>query len=201
MSTNMPSPIRTDIGVSAVMTAGRLIARLAEMAEAQKRPGLLQQAFVPPYTTIHVGMVQGGLAPSIIARHCAFCWDIRTLPGTKSQKIVDTFTHWVEDVILPEMRAVGPRSSIRTTTDFDIPPLAVDTNSSAERLVRALTGDREVRCVGYATEAGLFQGQGIDTVLCGPGSIEQAHKPDEFLPLSDLGQCDLLLSRLIRQMC
>lgn len=192
---------RPDIGVSAVMVAGRLIARLAEMAEAEKSPDKLHHAFVPPYSTIHVGMVQGGLAPSIIARHCTFCWDIRTVPGTNSQDIFNTFEQWVRSDILPEMQAIWPRSSILTTTDFDIPPLTVEPVSSAERLVRCLTGDRDVCCVGYATEAGLFQQEGIDTVLCGPGSIAQAHKPDEFVLVSELRDYDAFLTRLVEQLC
>ena len=188
---------RPDIGVSAVMAAGRLIARIAEMADQEKAAADAGSPFWPPYTTLHVGQVEGGIAPTIMARHCAFTWDVRVLPDRRAADIVRSFEEWCNESVLPDMWVIDAGAGIETRTGFDIPGLRIEPASRAEWLLRLLTGDEGLHCVGYATEAGQFQGMGVDTILFGPGSIEQAHQPDEFITLDQLGAFDRFLGDLI----
>ena len=188
---------RPDIGVSAVMAAGRLIARIAEMADQEKAEADAGSPFWPQYTTLHVGQVEGGIAPTIMARRCEFIWEVRVLPDRRAGDMVRSLEAWSRETVLPGMREIDAGAGIETRTDFDIPGLRIEPASRAERLLRQLTGDEELRCVGYATEAGQFQEMGVDTILFGPGSIEQAHQPDEFITLDQLGAFDRFLGDLI----
>lgn len=188
---------RPDIGVSAVMAAGRLIARIAEMADREKSAVDTGSPFWPPYTTLHVGQVNGGIAPTIMARHCAFTWEIRVVPDRRAAEIVRSFEAWADQYVLPDMRIIDAGAGFETQTEFDVPGLRIESESRAEELVRRLSGDGGLRCASYATEGGLFQQAGVDTVLFGPGSIEQAHRPDEYITVDQLGAFDRFLGDLI----
>jgi acetylornithine deacetylase len=191
---------RPDLAVSAVMVAGRMIAHLAALAEAARANADPRSPFLPPYTTIHVGQVSGGIAPTIVARSCEFRWDIRTLPDERVEEVLEAVEEWVARHLLSEMRAIDPSTGIETQIDFSIPGLRIERESSAEAFARRLTGDEDLVCVGYGTEAGLLQEAGIDAVLCGPGSIEQAHKPDEYIALDQILDCERFLGRLIAEL-
>lgn len=187
---------QTHRGVSAVMTAARLIAKIDEMARAAAVK-VSDIPFDPPYTTIHVGQIEGGTAPNIISRHCRFLWDIRTIPGDDPLHYREDLERWAEDEILPGMQAIAPDAGISTRMLCAVPAFAPEPQSEAERLVRSLTGDNAVHAAAYAAEAGQFQEAGFSTVICGPGSVDQAHQANEFIDLAQVEECERFIGRLI----
>ena len=188
---------QTHRGVSAVMNAARLIHYLDEMArECASRPKP-ESGFVPPYTTLHVGMVRGGTAGNIISRECRFVWDLRNMPDDDPQTYLERFEAYCRDEVLPEMREVAPEADIVTRGHYRTPGLRAEPGSAADALVRALTGDNDTGVVSYGTEAGQFQEAGFSTIVCGPGSIDQAHQPNEYIELSQVELCMKTLRRLI----
>ena len=187
---------QTHRGVSAVMTAARLVARLDEMArEAEANVSALP--FEPPYTTIHVGVIEGGTAANIISRRCRFVWDIRHVPEDDPMHHVNRFREWYESEVLPVMRRVAPEANIETQLANQAPAFGPEENGEAERIARALTGDNAVHAAAYAAEAGQFQEAGFSTVICGPGSIDQAHQPNEYIEIDQVSQCERFLHRLM----
>ena len=188
---------QTHRGVSAVMYAARLIHYLDEMArECASRPRP-ESGFVPPYTTIHVGMVRGGTAGNIISRECRFVWDLRNMPDDDPQTYLERFEAYCRDEVLPEMQRVAPEADIVTGSHYRTPGLKAEPGSAADELVRALTGDNDTGVVSYGTEAGQFQEAGLSTIVCGPGSIDQAHQPNEYIERSQVDLCTRTLRRLI----
>jgi acetylornithine deacetylase len=191
----------THQGVSAVMLAADLVAHLGGVArELAARGAERPSRFVPPYTSVSVNTIQGGTATNILARHCEFTWDIRALPGESPEHVLAALTEFAERE-RQRLAAEGKRCSIETKVLADVPPLRAD-NGLAEQLARAISQSREdTITVPFATEGGQFQRAGWSTVVCGPGSIEQAHKPDEFIERSQLQACEAFLDRAIARQC
>jgi acetylornithine deacetylase len=182
-------------GASAVMMAGEFIAGIA-------RIGVELQAdrdsrFEPPCSTTQANVVHGGTALNILAREASITWECRTLPGRDPMKIVERANEIAEKEILPKYRRGAPSASIETTVASSYPGLALDMDSPAVALAREISGANDVEAVAYGTEAGHFARYGIPAVICGPGSIEQAHKPDEFVALSELAACEAFLRKVI----
>jgi acetylornithine deacetylase len=173
-------------GANAVVAAARLIGFLADLAEEKQRQAPADSPFEPPYTTVHVGVVSGGSAVNIIPEACSFVWEIRGLPAEDHQPIVDRFRDFAESRILPALRAVAPAAGVETETLAAVPGLAVEDDAPAERLVAALTGANDRAAICFGTEAGLFQQAGLSAVVCGPGSIDQAHQANEFITLDQV---------------
>ena len=188
---------QTHRGVSAVMTAARLITFLEDMARENAARPASQTSFEPPYSTIHVGTVRGGTAANIISRECRFSWDIRCIPEDDPQDFLDRFERYCRDEILPGMQAVAPEANIITRLTCSVPALGPERDGEAEALVRLLTGYNASDAVAYAAEAGQFQQAGFSTVLCGPGSIDQAHQPNEYIEKSQVHACVDFMRRLI----
>lgn len=188
---------QTHRGVSAVMTGARLIARLGEMAARLRDNADPACKFTPPYTTIHVGQVNGGTAPNIISRHCEFICDIRNLPEDFPEDLHEEFVAWYTSEILPEMHAVDPATGIESEIITVVPGLREERDSEAEAFVRQITGDNDTLYVPYGTEAGQFQEAGMAVVVCGPGSIDQAHQPNEFIERDQIVQCEDFLRKVI----
>jgi len=187
---------RTHEGVNAIAAAARLIGHLDTVAADLADNAAPDSPFTPPYTTISVGKIAGGTAVNIIPRHCRFDWEYRMLPGTEPDAVIDRFTGFAEDAVLPEMRRVYPDAAVRTEQLADAPFLEETPDKSAETLLLSLLESNAAHAVAYVTEAGHFQSIEIPTVVCGPGSIAQAHKPDEFIDEAQLRQCTALLTRL-----
>lgn len=195
------------IGVSAVMAAGRLVHWLAERqrrnAEAASGAGAgnatpdASACFEPAYTSVHCGMIRGGTAPNITAKDCHFVTDIRSLPGDDPLAIVEEYRAFAMGEVLPEMQQVHPDTSIEIVLRANAPAFAADPNCPAVALAKQLTGQNEVLSQPYAAEAGQFQCAGFATVMCGPGSIEQAHQPNEFISIEQLNAGEAFLRRLI----
>jgi len=188
-------------GVNAVEAAAEMIAHIKGMQREIKRNGPFDPAYEPPYTTLHTGVIEGGRALNIVPNQCRFEFEIRALALDDADALTDRITSFARDVLEPEMKALHPPAGfdfalMNDTDGFDLPD-----DHEAVRLVTELTGDNRTGRVSFGTEAGLFNNAGIPTVVCGPGYIEQAHKPDEFISLDQLAQGEAFLRRLMDRMC
>ena len=185
-----------DKGVNAIMAGAEIVQLIGRMAADRKASPIPNSPFDPPYTTFNVGVIEGGTAHNIVARDCRIVWQYRLMPGDHDHDIKDRLERFVADDLLPRMRAIHPGAQIVTEREIDLPGLVPEPNGEAEALVRELTGANGTSVVSFGTEAGLFQQAGMSAVVCGPGSIEQAHKPDEFISLDQYGQGGRFLDRL-----
>ena len=182
-----------DKGVNAVEYATRFINKLLGLREELKKRKPKNSVFTPPYTTLGVGRIKGGLARNVIADQCVVDWELRPVvpeDGVYVNKIMDAY---VKDVLLPKMRKVYPKADIKKEIIGEIIGFNKEEDSQAINLVCNLTGDNSREVVSFGTEAGLFQEIGISTVVCGPGSVEQAHTIDEFVSYEQLKKCLALL--------
>ncbi|TAK88295.1 MAG: acetylornithine deacetylase [Betaproteobacteria bacterium] len=189
---------RPQLGASAIFAAAELVVRLGGMAADFRRatPDAAASEFEPPYSTINVGQIDGGTAVNIVANECRFRWEVRPVPSDDPRRIRETLDAFAASGVLPRLRATAPEASIETQPLFALPALARDARSVAEQVVLQSRGAQRALSVAFASEAGIFQKAGIPTVICGPGSIEQAHKPDEFIELSQISDCLAFLRRL-----
>ena len=188
----------THRGVSAVMVAARLIAYLDRLAEELREAADPDSGFDPPYTTVQVGTVEGGTAINIIPKLCQFAWEYRDIPGADGT-VLERFLAYAAEVEA-WVRRTAPEAAITTQSNARVPPLLVEEDSPAEALARALTGDNAAGKASFGTEAGLFQLAGIPAVVCGPGSVDQAHKPNEFIDRDQIEACTAMLRRLMARM-
>lgn len=187
---------QTHLGVSAIQYAAELISFLMKLAGEMRERGDASGRFSPPYTTISVGLIKGGTAVNIIPKNCSFLWEYRPLPDADPSEIISRFNAFAEEEVLPRMRAVFPGAQIETVTRAQSPGLGALDGDPGETLVMKLAQCNSAEAVSYNTEAGLFQLADIPTVVCGPGDIAQAHKPDEFVELSQIAECERFMKRL-----
>ncbi len=188
-------------GVNAIMTGARLIdwANRMNAENAAAMPSVLAAQFVPPWTTVHVGVIAGGTAENITAKDCWFGLGFRVVPGEDPEAWVARFLAQVA-ALDAEIKAVHPDVGIDVVRDFDVPPLRPEESGATEALVRRLTGDNGTSVVSYGTEAGQFQDDGYSAVVCGPGSIAQAHQPDEYLEVAQFEAGLVFMQRLIKDL-
>ncbi len=186
-------------GVNAVEYAAELIVYLRAMAEARRTRGPFDDGFDPPYTTIHTGTVTGGTALNIVPRDCRFEFEFRHLPGDDPAKLMARVLDYARNTLLPQMRETTPEADIAFERITAFPGLRIAETDPATELVKALSGANETGKVSFGTEAGLFQEAGVPTVVCGPGAIDQAHKPNEFIELDQIARCEAFLRRLIER--
>jgi acetylornithine deacetylase len=186
-----------DKGVNAVEIAAEIVAHLRTRQNHLRREGPFDTRFDPPFTTIHTGRMQGGIARNIIPKDCRFEFEIRNLPDQDAGEILAELRTYINDALLPEMQAVAPHSGIEIDIQSDIPGLAPDDESDILTLVLQLTGTNAPGQISFTTEAGLYQGAGIPTIVCGPGHIAQAHRPDEFVALDQMALCRTFLNDII----
>ncbi len=187
-------------GVNAVEYAVRYITRLMAIAEELKTRAPLGNRFDPPWTTLQVGTISGGAARNVIADHCSVEWEMRPVRNEDADFVKDRIRAYAELELKPAMRAVFEDADIVTHVIGEVDGLEPVTESEARQIVSELTGLTEAEVVAFGTEAGLFQKAGISSVICGPGSIEQAHKADEFVSIEQLDQCLGMLERLGKRM-
>ena len=188
------------LGVSAVEYAVRYAGRLLELREelvARTPPG---SRFEPPESTVQLGGMRGGVAHNVIADHCELDWEVRPVAEADIDFVKREIGAYVAGTLLPAMRAVHPQATIETEVIAEVIGLEPMAKSEACELVAELTGSNTREVVSFGTEAGLFQTRGISTVICGPGSIGQAHKADEFVAVEQLGQCLEMIQRLVAKL-
>jgi acetylornithine deacetylase len=188
---------QTQKGANAIVAAAEIVAELARIAEELKGSQFNDANFEPPYPTLNVGRIEGGTAINIIARHCAVHWDFRATPGADPSLVLPRLEAFIANEVLPRLRHVAPEAAIVTTPRAQVPPLADEPGGAAETLVKFLTGANETVGLAFATEAGQFQAAGLSAIVCGPGSIQQAHQPDEFIERSQLEAGEAFLRKLI----
>jgi acetylornithine deacetylase len=186
----------TDQGVNAIMVAGELLGEISRIREDLTARGDPSHRFDPPYSTIHVGVIEGGTAKNIIPRHCSFQWETRLLPLTDPAEVPARFEKFAAS-LEPAMKKIAGDAGINNQQTNVVPGLAPEANSPAEHLALHLAGANGTHAVSYCTEAGLFQQIGIPAIICGPGSIEQAHKPDEYIDISEMRKCEKFMERLL----
>ncbi|MDW5376568.1 acetylornithine deacetylase [Halomonas sp. HP20-15] len=183
-------------GISAIHVAARLVARIEDIMAELSAEGRVDEAFNVAHSSLHVGKIQGGTAINITARECQFDWEIRHLPEDGFDTVFARFDDYARR-LEAELRERAPQVSIRTENLTDtVPALADRDNAAALTLCRELLGERTSEAVAYATEAGQFQRAGLPTVICGPGSIAQAHQPDEYLEVTQLDAGVAFMQRL-----
>lgn len=190
-------------GVNAIEYGARLIVHIRQTAERLRENERRDDAFDVPFTTLQTGTIAGGTAVNIVPRECAFEFELRYLSGTDPDTLEREIKAYAESILLPEMRRIDPDTSITFENISDIPGLDSQLDADIVRLARVLTqgATEHMGKVAYATEAGLFQRAGIPAVIVGPGLIEQAHKPDEFITLSQVARCETFMDRLIEELC
>lgn len=186
-----------EAGANALFAAARLasyIERLGEeLADAHR-----DDRFDPPYTTVNLGRLEGGAAVNIIADRATLDWEFRPLPGQDAEAILARVRSFAEDDVLPRLRQRAPEAEIRFTEIAAAPALESEGGEPAEEFLRRLLGANAAEAVSFTTEAGLFQGRaGIPAVVCGPGSIAQAHKPDEFVALEQLARAEAMIASIV----
>lgn len=188
-----------DQGVSATMEALKLMNRIVEMGREARARADAQSLFAPAGATMTIGKIEGGTAANIIARRCSFVWDLRT-PDMAEADAIEVRFRQAAEALDAEIKARAAEGGVLVTRRSSTAGLALQRESEAEALARALTGDNETRAVAYAAEAGLFQRAGMPAVLCGPGSIEQAHQPDEWIEISQIQEGVQFMQRLIARL-
>ena len=189
----------THKGVNSIFAAAKLVNYLSDRAD-ELQTSNVNPRFDPPYTTIQVGTIQGGTAGNIIPKETTFWWEYRALPDVDGPSIVTDFRAFAEAEVLPRMRKTHPEADIKIDVRGEVIPLLPEDGSPAETLVLALTGSNQTYAVSYGTEAGIFQKDGVASVICGPGSISVAHRPDEYIEISQVEACTDLMHKLINRL-
>ncbi len=184
------------MGVNAIAFAASCIRYLGEIGESFKSEGVVDDRFQPNHSTISVNTIEGGTATNIIAEECKFAWDCRSIINGDGELALRKLETYCRKTLEPEMRKIDPKTSIKTLAKFSVPPLVATNDNPAEILVRHLTGQNQSEVVAFTAEAGLFQEAGIPAVIFGPGSIDQAHRPDEYVDTSQLEECSDFLVTL-----
>ncbi|WP_300518701.1 acetylornithine deacetylase [Aliiroseovarius sp.] len=189
-----------DLGVNAVEYAVRYVARLLELRDQLRGMAPDDSRFVPPWTTLNIGALHGGSVHNVIAPKAQVDWEMRPVQGSDGDFVKDAIRAYCDEVLLPSMRAVHPDATIETEVIGEVAGLVPTDRNEARRILSELTGANSADVVPFGTEAGIFQSLGTDVVVCGPGSIEQAHKADEYLSLDQLDQCLGVLKNLGRRL-
>ncbi|MHA7900097.1 MAG: acetylornithine deacetylase [Henriciella sp.] len=187
------------LGVSANWEAVDLLSALRALERDLARHTDPESPFDPPYPTLTIGELQGGTATNILARECKFLFDLRCPPGFEPDAILAPFIELAAKTD-KALKARYPECGVRVTALTNVPPLAPGEHNAAEALARALTGDNALRAVAYATEAGQFHQAGMPAIICGPGSIDQAHTPNEFIDIAQLSEGVTLFEKLVARL-
>ena len=183
-------------GVNAVEYAARYINRLLALKDALRDRAPADSRYEPPWSTINTGSVKGGVAHNVIASNASIEWEMRPVQASDAAFVKDDLRHYCQEVLLPAMRSICPDADIVTEVIGEVDGLEPAEKNEAKAILMELTGRDTAELVPFGTEAGVFQQYGMSAVVCGPGSIDQAHKPDEYVALDQLQQCIDMLARL-----
>lgn len=185
----------TTLGVNAIEYAARIIIYIRQIADRMAQLETRNHAFTVPYATLQTGTIRGGLSPNIVPRDCEFHFEMRTTPHIRAAELFQEIQDFAATLV-PEMRRVDPQAAINFEWLSSGPALTTDEHAAIVQLAADLSRNKPGGAVSYGTEAGLFQQAGIPTVVCGPGSIEQAHRPNEYVELDQVAQCEAFMRRL-----
>lgn len=187
------------VGVNAVEAAAEAVAYLKSMARRHRDEGPFDAELVPPYTTVHTGIIRGGTALNIVPRECSFEFEFRHLPQDDPDALLDELREHIAAHIEPEMHGAQAGTGFTFEPMSHIPGLDTDEDAPIVQLAKSLTGQNTTGKVAFGTEAGLFHQGGMPAVVCGPGSIDQAHKPDEFITVEQIARCEAFLRKLFER--
>lgn len=185
-----------DLGVNAAEYAARFVTHLLGLRDQLKQIAPPGCRFDPPWTTLNVGAIQGGAAHNVIAPKAQVLWEMRPVQTSDADFVKTAITRHCSEVLVPAMQAVDARATIETETIAEVVGLTPVADNRAVQYLAGLTGSNGAGLVPFGTEAGIFQGIGMDVVICGPGSIDQAHKADEYLGIDQLRRCLDLLEKI-----
>ncbi|MFJ9993555.1 acetylornithine deacetylase [Pseudomonas putida] len=191
----------TPRGVNAVEYAARLITYMQDVAEQEAVQGKRMEDFDVPFSTLSTNLINGGNGLNIIPAACDFSFEYRFLPGIDPDSIFNKIKAYADDHVIPKMKAKNPAAGIEFHCKGAIPALNAETSRELQALASQLLDSSKTRSVAYGTEASFFQEVGVPTIVCGPGSIEQAHKPDEYVSLEQLYRCEVFIRKLIENCC
>jgi acetylornithine deacetylase len=182
---------------NALYGAARLIGKLEEMELERESAGPCDAGYDVPHSTVQAAIIEAGVALNIVPKTASFGFEFRCIPGEDPQALLEEFRAYGEREVLPDLRRRAGDAAIDWTVDIEGPGLDMPADHPGVRRMLAAAGEAEVSRMPYATEAGRFQLAGIPAVLCGPGNIEQAHKPDEYITIDQLARCEHVLERLL----
>ncbi len=183
-------------GVNAIFYAAGFISHLHDIARKLEKNPDGQSPFDPAYATFNVGTISGGTAGNITAGHCEFIWEFRPMPGSDGEQIIRDIDDFARSKLLPEMRHRSPHADVETQMLANVPGLDHKNAGPAVDLVSDITGLNSTDVVSFGTDAGHFNNANISTIVFGPGSIDQAHKPDEYIEISEVAKCMGFLDKL-----
>ena len=189
-----------DLGVNAAEYATRYVTRLLELRHELKARAPEGGRFDPPETTINIGGIHGGVAHNVIVGKARVDWEMRPVVAEDAAHVKGAMRRYTDEVLLPAMRSVAPEAEIRVDGMGEVAGLEPMEENAARDLLAELTQANGAGVVPFGTEAGLFQSLGMAAVVCGPGSIQEAHKPDEFVTLDQLAACDRMLGKLAERL-
>jgi len=180
---------RPEDGVNAIERAAQLIVKARQVAERLIAEGPFEEGFDPPYTSMMTGTIAGGVAVNIVPADCVFELEIRFLPGEDPDRLIDELKRYAQERIEPEMRAIDPDAGFVFEEVVTYPALKTQAEADVVALAQRLSGETTTGAVGFGTEAGLFSLKGVPSVVCGPGGITEAHRPDEYVEVAQLARC------------
>jgi acetylornithine deacetylase len=183
-------------GVNAIEYAARLVVFIREIADRLAQIETRDCGFTVPYSTLSTGLIRGGIAANVVPKDCEFQFDMRTLPNTSPDALYQEIRACAQN-LAREMHAVDEKSGIDLEWLSQTAGLAAAETDAIVQWAMRLSGNARVGKVSYGTEAGLFQKMGVPTVICGPGDIAQAHRPNEFVTLEQLAQCERFMDRIL----
>lgn len=186
--------------VNAVEAAAELIAYVRAVAKRMSSEGPFNRNFDPPFTTLQVGMFKGGTAINIVPNHAEFAFEIRNIPEVDPDRLAEEIRQYAFKNIEPRMKDIDPKTGFEFRLGAKAPSFDIANDDKAVDLVLSLSGSNATEKVSFATEAGIFHAKGIPTVVCGPGSIAQAHKPNEFIAKEQILKCENFLDRLLEKL-
>jgi acetylornithine deacetylase len=185
------------LGVNAVEYAARIISKIRDIAERLAREGARDSLYDVPHSTAHTGLVHGGSALNIVPHQCNFEYEFRTIAADDPNALADEVANYAHDVLEPQMKAVAPETGITLRDRSSFPGLDTAPASEIVGLSMSFSGRNDLAKVAFGTEAGGYAADGIPSIVVGPGSIDQAHKADEFIAVSELEKCGVFIDRLI----
>ena len=188
-------------GVNAVEAAAEAVAYLKRMARRCRDAGTRDASFDVAYTTVHTGVMHGGTALNIVPSQCYFDFEFRHLPADDPEALLTEFREYLVRELEPEMRSVFPEAGFKVEQLSQIPALDNGPETEVVALAQELSTNAEIDKVSYGTEASQFHRAGIPAVVCGPGSIQQAHRPNEYIDAEQLAACEAFLGRLMDRVC